>query len=116
MTLPLTPEMLRGAYDLLSTTPPFSKWNLPPSEEVTFRVVRSPNLRGWYRRENGRHVIAISSRCTGYLVSLLGTMAHEMIHLHEAAAGACTSGMHSAAFNCWAAQVCKYHGFDPKMF
>lgn len=116
MTLPLTPEMLRAAYDYLNTTPPFSRWNLPEGEDVVFRVVQAPDTRGWYRREAGRHVIAISRRCVGFTASLIATVAHEMVHLHEARVGACGSGQHSRAFNRWAEQICKVHGFDPKLF
>lgn len=116
MTLPLTPDTLRAAYDYLAITPPFNRWNLPDGEDVTFRVIRAPTLRGWYRREGTRHVIAVSSVCIGRTASLMELMAHEMIHLHEEQAGACTAGMHSAAFRKWSAQVCRWHGFDPKLF
>lgn len=114
--LPLTPDVLRAAYDYLSETPPFRRWNMPDSEEVRFLVVRDPALRGWYRYQNGRHTIAISRRCIGHTANLIATMAHEMIHLHEQNARACGRGEHGAAFRRWAAQVCKAHGFDPLLF
>lgn len=116
MTLPLTPDILRLAYDYLSETQPFCRWNLPPSEDVTFKVVRDPASRGWYRLDGDRHLIAISTRCIGRTESLMEAMAHEIVHLHERHVGACGSGQHSAAFNRWAAQVCKVHGFDDKLF
>ncbi len=116
MTLPLTPDVLRAAYDYLNGTSPFSRWNLPDGEDVKFLVVRAPMLRGWHQMQGAQHVIAISRRCIGRTDSLMATMAHEMIHLHEEHAGACGSGQHSAAFNRWAAQVCKVHGFDPLLF
>ena len=116
MTLALTPDMLRTAYDYLCETPPFCRWNLPDSDDVRFLVVGDPTLRGWYKFDDARHVIAISRRCIGHTVNLIATMAHEMIHLHEQNAKACGRGEHSAAFNRWAAQVCKAHGFDPFLF
>lgn len=116
MTLPLTPETLRHCYEFLNTTPPFKSWNLPDGEDVTFKVVRHPGLRGWYRKEPVGHSIGISSRCIGHTLSLMAVMAHEMIHLHEEHANACGRGQHSAAFKRWAEQVCRYHGFDPKLF
>lgn len=116
MTLPLTPETLRHCYDFLNTTPPFKSWNLPDSEDVRFLVVRDPTLHGWYKKENGRHTIGISSRCVGHTLSLLMVMAHEMVHVWEEHANACGRGEHSAAFNKWAKLVCKHHGFDPKIF
>lgn len=114
--LPLTPDALRAAYDYLCETPPFRRWNLPDSDDVRFLVVRDPTLRGWYRYQEARHVIAISRRCIGHTANLIATMAHEMIHLHEQNARACGRGEHSAAFKRWAAQVCRAHGFDPLLF
>lgn len=116
MTLPLTPDVLRGAYDYLNETEPFRRWNLPSGEDVVFHITRSRNDRGLYWFENGRHNIAISTGCIGWTLSLMEVMAHELIHLHEQANRACGRGEHSAAFNRWAAQVCRIHGFDPKLF
>lgn len=116
MTLPLTPDILRAAYDYLNECSPFQKWNLPPGEDVIFRVARSPNMLGWYHLEDGKHAITISTACIGATDSLMRVMGHEMIHLHEQNAKACGRGQHSAAFNRWAAQVCRIHGFDPKLF
>lgn len=116
MAIFLDRSVLAAAYDYLNTTDPFRKWNLPPSEDVKFKVVRSPAVRGWYRLDKAGHVIAVSSRCIGHTLSLMAVMGHEMIHLHEAHAGACGRGEHSAAFNRWAEQVCRAHGFDHKLF
>ncbi len=117
MTLPLTPDTLRQAYDLLNTTPPFSRWNLPDADDITFKVVRDKTVAGWHTRVGGKHTIAISASCVGHTARLVETMAHEMIHVHEENARACREDVaHSAAFMKWAALVCKIHGFDPKGF
>lgn len=117
MTLPLDPETLEAAYEYLRTTPPFNRWNLPDGEDVSFKVVRDPALRGWYDVRGGKHTIAISSRCIGHSVNLIATMAHEMIHLHQRDVKIETSGtQHNAAFNALADRVCRHHGFDPKLF
>jgi hypothetical protein len=108
--------MLAAAYDFLESTDPFRRWNLPPSEDITFRVMRDPSARGWHTIHKGRDEIAISSTCVKHSHTLIRTMAHEMIHVHERHAKACTSGAHSAAFKRWAEQVCKVHGFDPGCF
>lgn len=115
MTLPLTPAALRSCYDFLCETPPFSRWNLPDSDDVLFLVDRQPMRSGSYRFDK-RHIISISARCIGHTINLVAVMAHEMIHVHEQHSGACGRGEHSAAFRRWAAQVCKWHGFDPKAF
>lgn len=115
MTLRLSPELLELTYDLLCHTAPFDRWNLPPGEDVTFKVIKSAALRGDYCWD-GQHTIRISSRSIGTLQTLTETMAHEMIHLHQQANGTVTRGEHNAAFNKFAEQVCKAHKFDPKAF
>lgn len=117
MTLPLDKDVLAAAYDYLAATAPFRRWNLPDSDEVTFIVVRNPALCGSYQcGTGGRHIIKISASNTGHSASLLATMAHEMIHLHEEVTGMKRASEHSAAFRKLAARVCRVHGFDPKAF
>lgn len=117
MALPLTSEMLATAYEYLRSTPPFVAWNLPDADDVRFKVARTPKLRGWYVIEGDRHLIAISTGCVGYSLTLLMTMAHEMIHLFLNESGMDrTGGEHSAAFHKLGRQVCAVHGFDPKLF
>lgn len=114
--LVITPEMMAAAYDYLVTTPPFCDWNLPESEDVTFIVYRSMVNRGDWFRIKERHRIRISSRYARSTTSLMETMAHEMIHLHEDHNNCSGKGQHSAAFNVWANEVCEIHGWDPALF
>ena len=117
MTLPLNIAMLRGAYDYLASSAPFSKWNMPDGDDVTFRVIRAPSCLGqYYRDKKNRHVIAISSRVVGHTFTLLTTMAHEMVHLYQAQSGMENAAQHNRAFLKLALRVCKLHGFDPKAF
>jgi hypothetical protein len=120
MTLPLTPETLAAAYDYLRTTPPFYKWNLPESEDVKFKIGRRPKEAGRYQWDGVDHTITASVRGVGYTTSVMRFMAHEMIHLYLEKMGweskAHSAEVHNAAFRKFAAQVCKYHGFDPKAF
>lgn len=116
MTLPLTPESLRAAYDFLSTTPPFKRWNLPDSDDVIFRVMRTRHEHGEYRWINGRHRISVSAAKHGYAPILLETMAHEMIHLYTECHDIKDSSHHGPVFRRLAARVCRWHGFDPKRF
>jgi hypothetical protein len=117
MTLKLTPDILRHAYEFLNSCEPFCRWNLPDSEDIIFHVAKSKNHHGWHNVRRGRHTIAISSAGVGHTLSLMATMAHEMIHLHETVAKLTPSNVqHGAAFKKLAARVCKIHGFDPKTF
>lgn len=118
MTIKLTPQVLAAAYDFLNATEPFSKWNLPDSEEIAFKVSRDRSLYGFYRRQDKgpTHSIAISVNNVGHTSTLMYAMAHEMIHLHQRRNNLETNAMHNRAFMRDAALVCKVHGFDPKFF
>src|SRR5262245_37229021 len=107
--------MLAMAYDYLASTPPFNKWNLPDHEDVAFTVVKDRTLNGFYQfREHG-HLIAVSSNAVGHTLSLMQGMAHEMIHMNQKIHGMDWT-RHCTAFRKWAAQVCRFHGFDLKAF
>lgn len=116
MTLPLSPDVLRAAYDYLNVTEPFRRWNLPDGEDVVFKVLRSRVDCGCYWKTRGRHHIGISAMRTVRTVSLIETMAHEMVHLYEEITGIAGKAEHGAAFRHIAAIVCRRHGFDPALF
>lgn len=117
MSVPLTQETLRQAYEYLASTPPFDRWNLPASEDVRFKATRSNTDSGGYQKIGGKHVIDVSGNIVGHTVTLMEVMAHEMVHLHQGHAGGFKcSANHDAAFHKYAAQVSKVHGFDPKRF
>ena len=115
MTISLSPDMLRAAYDFLNETSPFNKWNLPDGEEIEFRVVRSRDKYAYHDLDGGKQTIAFSSLTVGHTATLIRVMAHEMVHVHERRQSPSATG-HSRAFVRWSAQVCKCHGFDPKEF
>jgi hypothetical protein len=117
MTLKLMPDILRAAYAFLCETEPFRNWNLPDPEDVAFKVARDKTAFGWHTFDGIKHTIFVSENLVGHTDSLFRLMGHEMIHVHEQHSGACKRGVeHSKAFNRWAAQVCRVHGFDPKLF
>lgn len=116
--LVFTRDTLRSTYAFLVETPPFCHWNLPDAEDVEFKVARTKTHFGWHRFDGTKHTIAVSrsNRSVRDTATLIATMAHEMIHVHEHHSSRCANGVHSAAFKKWAAQVCRIHGFDPKEF
>ncbi|SHJ68957.1 SprT-like family protein [Bradyrhizobium lablabi] len=120
MTLPLTAEMLEACYEFLRETKPFSDWNLPHGEDVKFIVGGALDCFAHYQWDGARHTITVSSKAVGYTGTLINVLSHEMVHLHLWANNmeSKRSGpkFHNAAFRKFAAQVCKYHGFDPKAF
>jgi hypothetical protein len=113
--LHLTPEMLRAAYEYLRTTPPFRRWKLPPADEVEFHVTRHKDRTGDCETSAGHEpLIRVSATLVGWTASLLATMAHEMIHVHLDRKK--VRAAHGWEFRRAAAQVCRHHGFDPKLF
>lgn len=117
MTLKLTPDILRAAYDFLVTTEPFDTWNLPAGEDVTFEVMKTHTSYGdHYKRPYKPHRIRISSSNVGHTQTLIVTMAHEMIHLYQVHHKFVDRQHHGVAFQKLALLVCAHHGFDPKPF
>lgn len=120
MTLPLTPETLEAAYEYLRTTPPFSGWNLPEGEDVKFVVSKSDRDIAAYKWNGKQHTICLSAKFIGHSDTLLVYLAHEMVHMHLEERGIESRNggpdTHNMAYRKYAAQVCKFHGFDPKAF
>lgn len=115
MTLPLTAAIVRAAYDFLVETPPFDRWNLPDSDDLVFRAARDSGSHGWLTtKRNKKPELVVSRAIVGHTTTLLATVAHEMIHLHQYRTG--MPQTHGEAFERLKAQVCKRHGFDPKSF
>lgn len=115
MTIKLTPDVIRAAYDYLNATDPFLKWNLPDSDDLSFAVASDKNNHGWLTTRRGKRPrLTISRAVVGHTLSLITTVAHEMIHLHQYLTG--MPQTHGPAFDRLKARVCKIHGFDPKAF
>lgn len=120
MTLPLTPDIMAAAYDLLRTTPPYRGWRLPDSDDVVFKVSRRHSEYARYQWNGEHHVIEISQHGVGHMSTLLEKTGHEMIHMHLEIRGiesrAPSLNVHNSHFRRFAAQACRYHGWDPKAF
>lgn len=112
--LPLSPDLLAHIYDYLTCLPPFDKLNMPPSDDIKFRLMKSKKIFARYFTEGGVHRIDFSSGLVGSHAVIISTMSHEMIHLHLAEIGACDE--HGPAFQALADKVCKIHGFDRLTF
>lgn len=116
----LTPAILEASYDFLRATPPFSRWKLPTSKDVEFRVVKQRDRLGAYHgyvHDKDRHTIDMCGARLSHTSSLILIMAHEMAHLHQRQNGTETNNaQHNADFFRLAELICKHHGFDPKFF
>jgi len=116
MTFSLTPEALAAAYDYLCEFEPFNKWNMPPAEDVRFRVIKTKDRTAHYRMVKGVHEIAVSAAYVGRHEMLLSSMAHEMVHAHMAQTCWNRRNPHDAAFQKFADRICKIHAFDRLTF
>lgn len=113
-----TPLIVSLHYEALAHTPPFDKWNLPPAEDITFKVFRKPIWYGYYSRDRRRvanFIIGIGPK-VGHLSTLHGTLGHEMIHMHLDRLGWAAGAEHNAAFRKFATQVARLQGFDPMCY
>lgn len=117
MAIPLTPEALAAAYDYLCEFPPFSKWNLPPSEDVKFVVSKHKDRFAHYQIIGGVHHIVVSSRNVNRHIALLCAIAHELVHLYLEVNCLDGKSPHGKAFHRLADRVCKSHvEFDRNTF
>lgn len=114
MALRLRRDAIAAAYEYLRVSDPFRGWRLPPSDGVRFKIVRDPKMFADFVAKNGVYTIRISAARNGHTSTLLGTLAHEMIHLRQELTG--DREIHGPRFQRMAARVCAVHGFDPKGF
>lgn len=123
----LTPETIDASYELLRTTLPFRRWNLPKGDDVVFRVVRSIGCTPYTWAQHlsdrqttnpfkGQHLIDVNELRVRQLGTLIVTMAHELCHVRESMLISYTGEAHGATFNRLADQVCRHHGFDRGAF
>jgi hypothetical protein len=45
--------------------PPFDRWNLPPSEDIKFSIIKKADRYAHYQMVNGVHHIAVSTKLSG---------------------------------------------------
>lgn len=112
----LTPERVAAVYDCLRAFRPFSRWNLPESDEIEFRVGVQEDAFAHYWRENGQHAFEVSMLLVKDWQMLVETVAHEMIHLHQALRKTETKAEHNREWHRFADQVCAAFKFDRDKF
>lgn len=115
MSRHLTPDMAEAGYEFLRTCKPFGALQLPHADEIEFRITRHKAEAGACWHEGERVGIDLSLNFNGHLYSeFLATMAHEMIHLWQIRAGRAPN--HNSEFRRKAKSVCRYFGFDERVF
>lgn len=114
----LTPEACAAVYDCLRQFAPFSGWKLPPAEQVEFSVTRDHKNFGTHVHYVGTddHIIEVSEVNNGHFNTIVLTIAHEMVHLHQRRKRLTTKAEHNADFKRRAARICAELGWDAKAF
>jgi predicted metal-dependent hydrolase len=114
--IPITPETVRAVYTMLLEFPPFSKWNLPAANKVTFVV--APLKSMWGDLDPNTHTMRVSTVKVTTFLSLVTVVAHEMVHLKQDVSGRWPAkDAHNAHFTKLATRVCKHFPFfDPANF
>jgi len=114
--LQITPERIAAIYDCLRAFPPFCRWRLPPSDEIEIRIGVQQDAFAHYHRERGEHAFEVSMLLVRDFDTLVQTVAHEMIHLHQARAGTETKAEHNREWHRLAAIVCRRFGWTTEGF
>src|SRR5579859_1046609 len=114
MSVPVTADSIRSVYVLLLSFPPFSRWNLPPPEKLTFYVVPFKSEHAEY--DPNKKTIRVSTARVSTFLSLLQAVSHEMVHVRQDVSGRYpVKDAHNADFQKYVKQVCKHFPFfDPK--
>ena len=110
----ITQESLRNAYDYLASVPPCSRWQLPSSTSVRFKISKARMTCGMY--EPDPHTITVSKVTNSTQTDVLMTLAHEVVHLHAERNGLGGHEEHDKQFWKYAAQVCDAFGWKLEDF
>ncbi len=112
--LVLTSAILVACYDFLRLTQPFRAMRLPPSGEVSFRVIKDDGISADFRIERGKPTIRVSAAKNGTLTTTLATVGHEMKHLDQHRKG--DREHHGPRFRRFASRAAAILGVDPKLY
>lgn len=118
MTLHLTHQNIEDAYNYLKNTAPFKKWRLPDADDLEFRVIHERKSFGHLEVSDSKKlpIIAVSAAHVKDTLNLLGTIAHETVHLKRFLDDGKRGLNHGPKFKALAVEVCRIHGWDPKHF
>ncbi len=108
----LTRKILRASYDFLCQLPPYNRMRLPPSSKLRFVVSKRTDILGEYLSDPP--TISVSLHSHEHVITVLKTVAHEMIHAHQDMVKKDSILEHNAAFKKTARRVASLLGFDPK--
>lgn len=112
----ITPDSMEASYELLRTTLPFRRWNLPHPDKLDFRVLVTRERYGHFRAYTNSDLvgeIAVSTKVKT-LHMLNEVMGHEMVHIRQEAL--VYRDFHGKHFQRLAKLVCQRHGWNLASF
>lgn len=112
----VTPDRVAAVYDCLRHFPPFCNWKLPSSEDIELHVSLQEDAFAVYHRSGEQHGITISMTLVKNWQTLVESVAHEMVHLHQARAGTETRAEHNREWRRLAKTVCDSFGWNKDNF
>ena len=84
MPIALNAEMLAHCWDMVvASSSTLTKWNLPPSEDMKFKVIKRKDRYAHHEVIGGIHQICVSSVLVRRFDVLCSTLIHEAIHVHQ---------------------------------
>ena len=111
----LCPDTMAHCYDMvIAASPTLQGWNLPPSEDVKFKVTKHKMRYGHHEVISGVHHIAMSKINVTSFQTLISTMVHEQVHIHQDQTGLPRSD--DKAFEKFADRLCSELGLDRGAF
>jgi predicted SprT family Zn-dependent metalloprotease len=108
----VTDKTIKAMYSLLRQMPPFNMWKLPPASKIKFKVVHDLKFMGEMHMKPYKMNIGLKHQ--EHFITILTTVAHEMIHLHLYLEGVKSYNQHRKVFRTKAHQVGTIFGLDRK--
>jgi hypothetical protein len=88
MAIKPTPDMLAHCYDMvIASSRTLKSWKLPPSEDIKFKITNHKDRFAHHEVVGGVHILAFSACYVSRFETLISTMVHEIIHVHQDQAG-----------------------------
>lgn len=112
----LTPEIAEATYVYLCQLKPFNRWAMPSEDDIKFTISGHRDRYGDCSFSDGVIQIRLSANKHSHLDTIMKTVAHEMVHVREYAAGGRSDVQHGAEFHRMASQVCRAFDWDVKAF
>jgi hypothetical protein len=108
----ITEQSVKMIYSMLRKLPPFDSWKLPPASKIKFKV--DPNFKFMGELDVKPYKMTFGTKHQEHFLSIVTTVAHEMVHLHLYLEGVASYNQHRRIFRQKSAEIGSLYGFDRK--